>query len=323
MPSKHFKSLQKNHEELLQRQLNLTDEDNKTFSEDVKEFIVRTRKAGAAISLIQEREQLRANIRYWANYVYGVEKKLPDTTLDEAISSQKMLSINIYTGVLILTAILIIGILLVVSQRISDAQQVVTIQTLTVQLTTTSSLLRYNFDDGSMGWKYQTFVGSRAITGVQPSSEPVKFGRGSLELQVDLIGQDQQNSKGETFVDFTTNPPKGETAPLNLNGKPIIMWVYVPSNAIGDSRVPNAVQLFVKDLLNRSQYGDWVKLTTSNTNQWIPISMTPTDQKVKDYKTDPDYDPTRIKILGLKIGADDRSTASFKGSIWIGGVYWP
>jgi hypothetical protein len=184
-------------------------------------------------------------------------------------------------------------------------------------------LLKYGFEKGPMGWVAQTFENSQAVTKVKQVSEPAKFGNSSLELEVDLIGPDPHKSSGEAFVDFTNFPPAGETIPIDLNGKPIIMWVYVPPDAIGDPGVPNALQVFVKDSLDRSQYANWVKLTTVPTNEWITISMTPSDQPAEGYKTDPGFDPTHINILGLKIGSEDESQSSFTGSIWIGGVYWP
>lgn len=325
MSSQDFRSLQKQHEGLLQKQSGLSDTDKEGFTQEVNQYIEQAKSAGANISSIEEREQLRANLRYWANYIYRIDGVLPDTDLPETIVSKKMLPANIYKSLAIPIVILAIVILLliVVVPKISDTQQAAIVQTLTAQLTTTPSILRYDFEDGPQGWVYQTFADSQAISRVQQSSEYTRFGKSSLELQVDLIGKNQQKSNGEAFVDFSNNPPAGETVPLDFNGKPIIMWVYVPSSAIGDPRAPDAIQVFVKDMLYRSQYSEWMRLTRSNTNQWIPISMTPTDQEVKDYETDLEFDPTRIKILGFKIGSHDRSTARFTGSIWIDGVYWP
>jgi hypothetical protein len=132
MSSKESKSLQKLHEDLLRRQVNLTDEDKQAFVDDVKGYIAQTKKSGANVALIQEREQLRANLRYWANYLYGVDGILPDTDLAPYTSRKRFLVISFGMLAIIVIVILFLGLYLgrtVTIQEYSDAQWTAIAQT--------------------------------------------------------------------------------------------------------------------------------------------------------------------------------------------------
>jgi len=179
----------------------------------------------------------------------------------------------------------------------------------------TSPVLRYGFDEGTMGWVPQTYKGNQAVINVQQSNEHIKFGQNSLEVQIELIGNDEQKSVGEVFVDLSNNPPVGATTPFDLTGKLITMWVYVPSAAIGNPNAPNGIEVFVKDVNDKSQYSEWMNLTSANTDKWMTVTLIPS--------ANAGVDLSNLKLLGLKIGAGEKSTAVFRGSIWIGGVSWP
>lgn len=71
-----FKDLQKHHEHLLR--LQESDDDN---VEAVGEYISQVRHDSTLISSPQERDTLRANLRYWASYIYGKTGTYPNTEL--------------------------------------------------------------------------------------------------------------------------------------------------------------------------------------------------------------------------------------------------
>ena len=81
MATDNFQSLQNIHESLLQKQIKITDENRDQFNKEVKDYIEQTKQAGSNIFSTRERDQVRANLRYWANYVYSIEKIVPDTEL--------------------------------------------------------------------------------------------------------------------------------------------------------------------------------------------------------------------------------------------------
>jgi Tol biopolymer transport system component len=81
MATDNFQSLQNFHEQLLQEQTKITDENRQKFTGQVKDYIERAKSTGSNISATRERDQVRANLRYWANYVYSIEKIFPDTEL--------------------------------------------------------------------------------------------------------------------------------------------------------------------------------------------------------------------------------------------------
>lgn len=190
-----------------------------------------------------------------------------------------------------------------------------------------SPTLRYGFDEGTMGWMPRTHTGDQAVIDVQ---QQIKLGESSLELQIELIGQDLQKSKGEVFVDLSSNPPLGVIAPLDLKGKPITMRIFTPSDAIGNPGSPNGIQVFVSDITGKSQYSGWTNLTSDNTDRWINVTLLPSTGDTTTATQDPTgasidagFDPSKINILGLKIGSAATFDKVFRGSIWIDEVSWP
>ena len=340
MSLNNFESLQEHHENLLKRQFelstrsNLSDKDKEVeeFSKEVKEYIAKTKKDAATVFLIQEREQLRSNLRYWANVIYEKENKFPDIDLPETIPTKNDLPANSYRTLAVPAIVSVIGliILVLVVQKIFNTQWANPVQTPTAPSTPTVLIVKYGFDidKDTTGWVPQeTRPEDQAVTDV---NQQVKFGEGSLQLIIEMIGNHAQKSKGEVFVDLSSNPPLGETeiAPLDLNGKPITMLVYVPSTAIGIPSNPNGIQVFVRDSSDRSQYGVWMNLTFHNTNKWTSITLRPSlktspEEEKRGASTDEGFDPSRIDIVGLKIGAGSAFDKDFIGSIWIDEVTWP
>jgi len=171
----------------------------------------------------------------------------------------------------------------------------------------------YNFETGVMGWKHQTYKDSRAIHSVIQSQKGVaKYGNYSLEALVNLICGDKSLSKGETFVEIASDTLIGAYGPKNLLGKPISCWIKTPWKAVGEWSKPNGIQVFVKDMKNRSQYGEWHNIET---DKWFEVIYTPTLKPTKGMWTDKGFDPTKITIIGVKIGCGGGSSARFKGKI--------
>ncbi len=71
-----FQNLQSSHEALLQRQ-----QANEPILNEVKAYIEQVRAASNQVGASRERDQLRANLRYWAGYVFDQEKVYPNTDL--------------------------------------------------------------------------------------------------------------------------------------------------------------------------------------------------------------------------------------------------
>ena len=81
MTQTNFRSLQDQHDLLLRKQQDLSEESEPEFIKGVKEYIEETKRGGSYVAASRERDQLRANLRYWANYIYSIEKTFPDTEL--------------------------------------------------------------------------------------------------------------------------------------------------------------------------------------------------------------------------------------------------
>ncbi len=174
-------------------------------------------------------------------------------------------------------------------------------------------------------WKPQTYPNSQAIWAVFVSTNMPHSGIGSLETTVDLVGGHPNKSNGEVFVDLRyhpplCNPPDCVIAPVNFEGISITAQVFAPTGSRGDPQRPNGLQLFVKDEAWRSFYGSWHNIRD---NQWNQISVIPGRSAPPLGYMDPGFDPTRIILLGVKLGAGGGSTATFSGTLWLDDVDWP
>lgn len=182
---------------------------------------------------------------------------------------------------------------------------------------------RYGFESADIFWVAQTYEDSQAVTAVgQSDKKKAKFGCYSLKLTVDLAGGHKNKSKGEAYVDMQFFPPPGVEAPVDLEGVPITVWVYVPGDAAGDPSKPNGVQVFVKDKSGKNEYGSWFNLLDHYTDKWIPTKLTPSKQTPPMGDMDEGFDPSEIIVVGVKIGAGTNSMETYSGLIYVDGVTW-
>lgn len=173
---------------------------------------------------------------------------------------------------------------------------------------------RYGFESGPMGWTKETVGDSQGVTDVSQSANRAKLGRYSLKLAVDLEGGHPNRSKGEAYV---------RILPQNMEDKPITLWVFVPGEALGDPQRPNGIQVFAKDEHWKAEYGTWWDITPEKVEGWHRVALTPSKfVPPKGYMT-PDFNPTQIQAVGVKIAIGNGSTAKYRGPIYIDTVEGP
>ena len=190
--------------------------------------------------------------------------------------------------------------------------------------TLTTATSKYDFESDTQGWVYQTWTDSQACTAVAQSSTQAKFGSNSLEMTMDLVGSDpeEHKAKGEAYVDMIDDPLEGITAPVDLDGIEVSVWVYCPAGSSGDTSAPNGLQILFKDSNWANRYSTWVNLTSGDEDTWIKITDTPSTSTPTEGFQDDDFDPTQIRRVGVKMGAGTGSTATYSGSIYIDGFDW-
>ncbi len=175
-------------------------------------------------------------------------------------------------------------------------------------------------------WQAQDFTNSQAIQSVSLTDAFACEGNGALALEVKLIGGDPNFANGETFVDMRNYPPieNGEICeipPLNLAGQRITLKVFCPPGLAGDANASNGFQLFVKDEQWRSFYGSWTNIQPLGGTCHL-ISLTPSTTAPPGGFMDIGFDPTQIRSIGLKIGANGNWNGSFEGTIWLDDIRW-
>ncbi len=79
-----FEELQQIHQRLLDRMDEVSDADKAAFVREAQNYVTRVRDEAAAVPDPRDRDQLRANLRYWASYVYDATGVYPNTTMRPA-----------------------------------------------------------------------------------------------------------------------------------------------------------------------------------------------------------------------------------------------
>lgn len=172
---------------------------------------------------------------------------------------------------------------------------------------------KYTFDTDVQGWVRQDYLDSRAVTSVNFTVVTFAVSPGALRLDLDLRGGDAERSKGEAFVEFKTQTPFGVPMGfMDLDLRPITLWVYAPTGAIGDSGQPNGVQLFAKDTSGRSEYGPYVNITE---NTWFQVSYMPAGGG--NAFTTYGFDSRKIASIGIKVGVGGSSVAVYQGPLYV------
>lgn len=177
----------------------------------------------------------------------------------------------------------------------------------------------WDFETGTDGWTYQTYTNSQAIVSVERASNRWFTGTASLGMVVDLIGGDANRGKGEALVDVSNTPPPGTTAPLNLACKPVSCRVYLPTCGLGNSATPNQVQLFVKDVNGKSEYGSPMRVVT---DQWFEVKLRPSPQMPDSGYVDPGFAPAAIDQFGIRFMAPDGSQSRYRGKVYLDACGW-
>jgi len=180
---------------------------------------------------------------------------------------------------------------------------------------------RYGFESLPVPWVRQAYGTGKGTVAVARSADVARLGRYSLKLAMDLARAERNKSEGEAYVDMRSFPPVGVKAPIDLEGVPVTAWIYVPRGAAGHRRRPNGVQLFVKDENWKGQYGTWLNLR-GRTERWFQICLTPSARTPNLGYTDMGFDPTKIMVIGVKVGAGTASTAKYRGPIYMDAVNW-
>lgn len=199
----------------------------------------------------------------------------------------------------------------------------------------------------AVSWIPQTWkskppnCGSLAIQKASISTSKPFKSHASLELEVNLRKDHPHFCEGEVFVDLRYHPPQCQEncstqqafvagSPIDMKGGCIIKArVYATKGIQGPLDMPNGFQLFLKSIRktedgrckNKNQkkdsqwcnyYGNWKNIESG----WNTLELQP-DIKPRYGMRDEHFDPSRVCILGLKIGSGKSQNVNFRGKIWL------
>jgi len=327
-----YDQLQKKHQQLedLWEKIPKAKEEEELVKQ-TKELLQNIAEAGKFIGIARQRENLRGLLRYWSALVYETEPKyLPPqlTPFPGEYNDRSGTIFSISVGTLVVIAAVLTLLTLynwLILHASGTPTQVIAVSPLNVL---PPSVCPDNLWPGTepavYRWQSQT-NDKQAVMQLKQLGD--KFASaGVLELQIDLDSTDEHKDAGEAFIDLRSHSPVGSQAPLNLEGKPITMAVYVPGQAAGTAEQPNVAQIFVKSQINpkdsfKSEYGNWEKLT-NNSASWRDLSLIPGRTKPPRGAMQEGFDPTHIVLVGIKIATQEGANVNYSGPIWISDVCW-
>ncbi len=149
-------------------------------------------------------------------------------------------------------------------------------------------------------WLAQDYADSRGVTSVRQVGT-------TLVADARLVGGDWQRAKGEVYSDLRYFVGV-EDSYLDLRARSVKAVVRVPAAFVGDRSRPNGIQVFVKDSSFRSQYGPWVNVSGAGD---IAAGLAVGTSGAAF--TAPGFDPSKVRVLGVKIAIGTGSVATFTG----------
>jgi hypothetical protein len=194
-----------------------------------------------------------------------------------------------------------------------------TLQARAVGTFTDGFAITYDFEAGSEGWTVSSSPQVRGISRAGWTTEQVKSGSHAMKLTVDLDSNVASKRSGEILVDMRLHPPQGlpSSDSIDLRGKTVSAWVYVPAAARGDPKYPNGGHLFVHDAGGNKLYGTWQNFPGAG---WFQITLPITDKKPVCGSIEPGFDPSKIRIIGVNIGVPVESSVTFHGPIYLDAI---
>lgn len=180
---------------------------------------------------------------------------------------------------------------------------------------------RFDFESGVMGWYAHEGRDIRGCPSVEATAERPYSGRQSLKMAASLNAGNPAKRKCEARVKIAKSDSSGKEIPLDLEGYTVSAWFYAPRRSRGPGDAPNGVHLFVKDAHGGFLYGPWLDVVE---DEWMPLLLPieKTTELTGKVDADPNFDPTHVRILGLKFGTGKDSTAIYNGPIWLDDVDW-
>lgn len=192
----------------------------------------------------------------------------------------------------------------------------------------------YDFEQTIDGWVVETDSSSMGAVSVEQSKLFKYTGEKSLKVACNMQKADTTKTKGEIRVDLEVDPPNNSIqAPINLLNRTVIAYVRFPKEFQGESHSPNGMQVFAKTIIEDTTdqgddkwpglYSKWINATGKQEN-WIKITLTVKDNKLKGQHRDNGFDPTNVSIIGIKFALGDKASMNckFKGDIFVDHVTW-
>jgi len=165
-------------------------------------------------------------------------------------------------------------------------------------------------------WRAQNYIYS---TGVESVTRDDVNNQWALGLN--LISGSTSKSDGEMYVDLRYDIPGYTwTGPIDLTGKTLTFKVKAPIGfleASNSANNPMWAQVFVKDENYDFQYGRNVQITQEG--QWITVTLTPQVGEIEEGNsvTSPNFDPTRIVNIGVKISCNKFGISAYNGQFYV------
>lgn len=191
--------------------------------------------------------------------------------------------------------------------------------------------IKYSLDVGASGYgefglstdcgegfrpqRHPEFPESHGVSRCARSSQRAHRGSFSLKASLRIAGNSAAlPQSGEVATDLQDIADVVENFSIDLSGKTLTAWIYMDPGHRGDALHPNSVQLFVKDN-SKNAVGLYSAASDDNGNipaagGWFQVHLTVDSGP-------PGFDPKHIRLLGVKIGIGEGSSAELNADVYI------
>ncbi len=149
----------------------------------------------------------------------------------------------------------------------------------------------------------QSWNDSRGITAVWAD-----IGKAELILQADFDANRASYGKGEVYIYPGDIPGLGQTE-LNMEGKKLVMEIFIPEGFINDPKNPEHLRLFMKSGDNwELVYGIWRKVDYEDEGTWVTMELNPAVDPAS--WRDANFNPARVWEFGV---AFNKGSGQYQG----------
>ena len=184
----------------------------------------------------------------------------------------------------------------------------------------------FDFETDVVGWG--TSEDGLKVAELITSTEFAHSGSSSMRVTTELFGNASKDFLEHNSEDFYRHTevtaylnrvlPQGLDAfgPYDLSGKRVSCFIYLPSGLIDMGNRPAYARLVVKDVDFHNHFSPPTDIVARNVDTWLQLAFI-VGVASSGHAPEPNFDPSQVLALGIRIDTADVSTLSYTGPVYV------